>query len=746
MFEYFKRLLGQNKEQKKKPLNLYQYKFIRYKEDRDKNCPLDLTKVHVPFEKGLISVVLPVYNGADLVSLSIDSVLKQTYKNFELIIINDGSKDNTKEIIEAYAKKDSRITVINQENRRIPRTLSRGFSLAKGEFFTWTSADNIMPESFLEKMMGELERNPDAGMVFGNMRLINEAGKKHKNHGWFEIPMGSGNVIFPENTYELNTYANNTIGAAFMYRKKAFEVLGCYSSFKHTLEDYDYWMRMNSLFKIIHTSFKEPIYYYRWHSGSLTAKDKELGITKNRYKLMLLDDARRDFYLSPLLWYLKSDETGKDAMEEFKAEIIKRGHMVIEKEDLGKLFFGKEARNFVCVAFGKATFDDFLPAGTRKLHYAINDEPIPSECEFSVSIGNKAKIFDEKKRYAFSDTETLVSFLDARVKNDLLYKIEEKIESEKTFSKKLSFILCTHKISDVLYECMDALISQDQDKKDYEIVFVNNNYKDDKIKEFVLDTGKKNPDVTINYITAPFPGLSNARNAGLWEANGEIVHYIDDDSIADTHLAAECIKAFAKHEDAGVIGGNIKLEIPENCSDVVTKVTRPLWSELIIDGDKYKTAKDYGDFPYGANFAVRTQTLMQIGGFRTMYGRVGNNFAGGEETLVCFMTEETGQKIGLNPKMKVKHKVDESRFNLEHIDKTTYAGLMTQYRLRLDVYAPQDWNDSNVLERQKKADSAKQKVSASSPDYIYYDAVSRAFKDILNNRRKVYERLNSFNG
>ena len=182
MFEYFKRLLGQNTTKKEKPLNLYQYKFIRFKEERDKNCPLDLTKVHVPFEKGLISVVLPVYNGADLVSLSIDSVLKQTYKNFELIIINDGSKDNTKEIIEEYAKKDSRITVINQENRRIPRTLSRGFSLAKGEYFTWTSADNIMPEYFLEKMMGELERNRYAGMVFGNMRLINEKGKKYKNH------------------------------------------------------------------------------------------------------------------------------------------------------------------------------------------------------------------------------------------------------------------------------------------------------------------------------------------------------------------------------------------------------------------------------------------------------------------------------------------------------------------------------------------------------------------------------------
>jgi len=408
--------------------------------------------------------------------------------------------------------------------------------------------------------------------------------------------------------------------------------------------------------------------------------------------------------------------------------------------------FGKEARNFAAVAFGEAKLDEFLPLGTKKIHFALDSEEIPAECEFSVMLGEEApEQKDEKKKYAFSDICTLVSFLDSRIKNDLLYKIEEKIESEKNYTKKLSFILCTHRISDVLYECMDALVSQDAPKSDYEIIFVNNNFRDEKIKEFVLEAGKNNPDVTINYITAPFPGLSNARNAGLWEANGEIVHYIDDDAIADISLARECIKTFAEHEDAGVIGGNILLEIPKDSQEIVTEVTRPLWSELVIDSEKFKTAKDYGDFPYGANFAARTQTLMQIGGFRTMYGRVGNNYAGGEETLVCFMTEETGQKIGLEPKMKVKHKVDAARFNKEHIKKTAYAGLMTQYRLRLDVYAPQDWNDANVSERQKKAEAQKRRLKDDTPDYIYYDAVSEAFRDILESRRRVYEILNTYN-
>lgn len=745
MFDYLKRLFKKDAGKYEKSLNLYQYKFIRYKNEREKNFHIDLKKVHVPYSEGLVSIVLPVYNGADLVSFSIDSVLCQTYKNFELIIINDGSIDNTKEIIEAYAKKDKRIRVINQENRRIPRTLSRGFAMAEGEFFTWTSADNIMHEQFIEKMVSELLKNEDAAMVYANMRLIGDKGKRYKNHGWFEKPLGSGNVIFPEDTFELNTYANNTIGAAFMYRKKAFEVLGCYSSFKHTLEDYDYWMRMNSLFKIIHSSFKEPYYYYRWHKGSLTAQDKELGITKNRYKLMMLDDARRDFYLSPLLWYLKADEASAEEAERFKAELLKRGHLVAEKEDLKRLFFGKEARCFAAVAFGSAEFDEFLPAGTIKVHYKTGVEEAPAGCEFSVMIGDKAQAFSEdKKEYSFSDLKTMVSFLDARIKNDLLYKIEERIETKNTYSKKLSFILCTYRLNDVLSECMEALVSQDIDKNDYEIIFVDNSFGDDKLKEFVLKTAKNYPDVTINYITCPFKGLSYARNAGLWEAEGEIVHYIDDDAIADISLAKECIRTFGDHEDAGVIGGNIILEVPGGCEEIVNKVTRPLWSELLIDGGKYKTARDYGEFPYGANFAVRTKTLMQMGGFRTMYGRVGDNFAGGEETLCCFLTEEMGQKIGLEPKMKVTHKVNPARFTKEHIGKTAYAGLMTQYRLRLDVYAPQDWNDFNVSERQKKARAAKERAQAGSAEYAYFEAVEKAFGDILEKRKNVYEILSNY--
>ena len=260
---------------------------------------LSSAKINVGYIKGLVSVVLPVYNGEKYISKSIESVLNQSYAHLELIVVNDGSTDNTGAIIEKYCN-DERVKIINQKNKKLPGALNKGFEEASGEFYTWTSADNIMLENCIETMAEELNANKDVDMVYGNMYLIDSDGHRMTGHGWFEFPVGSGNVILPDSTILLNTVANNTIGAAFMYRAGAECVLGGYSDRLYLLEDYDYFMKMNSLFKIKHVSNKEPIYAYRMHKDSLTAHDKELGITASRPRLMKFDKIRRKAYNKPI--------------------------------------------------------------------------------------------------------------------------------------------------------------------------------------------------------------------------------------------------------------------------------------------------------------------------------------------------------------------------------------------------------------------------------------------------------------
>lgn len=724
------------KPEEAKPLNLYQYKFLRYKQNRDRIYPLDITKIKYGGEEGLVSVILPVYNGGDMLREALDSILAQTYRNFELIIINDGSTDSTSVIAREFAKRDTRITVVDQENMKIPRTLSRGFSMAKGEFYTWTSADNIMPRDFLEKMVNALKSDPSAGMVYGNMRLIDGKGKIYRRHGWYEKPLSSGNVILPKTAYELNTYANNTIGAAFMYRAEVGGILGEYSRYKHTLEDYDYWMRVNSLFKLKHIENEEPVYFYRWHDKSLTAQDKKLGITRNRYKLMALDDFRRDFYLTPLLWMVTGD--GEEA-ESFRREIKNAAHILVDEDSLRNLYFGQEARNLCVVSFG-GNMPDFVPRGAVTVCVMPNTAFVPDGFDFyfSQSCENLKHLDSYRGWFHAADNQTMFSLIDMKVKNELLYRMEGVIESEKRYQKRISAIVCTTGTSNSLTDCMESLCTQDYNPDNFEIILVNNSPSNEKVRDIVDKMKKTYPNIEINYLTAPLCGLSFARNTGMWEARGEYILYIDDDAVAERDVLSKTVRAFDEHPEAGVIGGQIILETPTPTPSIVTEGTRGLWSELIINGSLYRTAANYGEFPYGANFAVRTQSLMQIGGFRCSYGRIGDNYGGGEETLVCFMMKEIEKTVGLNPLSVVHHRVDFSRYTNEHIEKTAYSGVMVQYQLRRDLYAPQDWSDRDIASRAEKFSAGK------DPDSQYKNAVARAYRDVRKLRAKDYEFLRSF--
>ena len=89
-----------------------------------------------------VSIILPTYNGKKYIRDSIESIINQTYTNWELIIVNDCSTDDTQKIIEEYQQKDKRIIVINNEkNLKLPASLNRGFEEASGEYYTWTSDD-----------------------------------------------------------------------------------------------------------------------------------------------------------------------------------------------------------------------------------------------------------------------------------------------------------------------------------------------------------------------------------------------------------------------------------------------------------------------------------------------------------------------------------------------------------------------------------------------------------------------------
>ena len=99
-----------------------------------------------------ITVAIPCYNGEKTIERCVESILAQTYTNYELLIINDGSKDNTPAVIEELAKKDSRIRIITQENRGLSATRNRGIEEAKGEYISFIDADDYICPDYLDRL------------------------------------------------------------------------------------------------------------------------------------------------------------------------------------------------------------------------------------------------------------------------------------------------------------------------------------------------------------------------------------------------------------------------------------------------------------------------------------------------------------------------------------------------------------------------------------------------------------------
>jgi len=127
----------------------------------------------------LVSVLMPVYNGAEFLSESIESILTQSYKNFTLVIVNDGSTDNTEEIIYSYQKRDGRIECINQRNKGIVDALNNGLSYCTGELIARADADDICISNRLEMQVQYLSSNLNVGIVGSWVKLFGR-----KNEIW----------------------------------------------------------------------------------------------------------------------------------------------------------------------------------------------------------------------------------------------------------------------------------------------------------------------------------------------------------------------------------------------------------------------------------------------------------------------------------------------------------------------------------------------------------------------------------
>jgi hypothetical protein len=206
----------------------------------------------------VISVVLPVYNCAQYAGEAVQSILDQSFPNFEFIIIDDGSTDNTLDVLRGF--RDPRIQFITQKNRGLAFTLNRGLELARGRYIARQDADDIsLPDRF-SKQVSFLEMNPSCALVGTWAEIWCEREKTGRVH---RHPSDSATLKF-----EL-LFNNPFVHSSVMLRKSALEQVGPYASdgFRET-EDYELWSRIARHHDV--ANIPEVLQIYRETTGSLS--------------------------------------------------------------------------------------------------------------------------------------------------------------------------------------------------------------------------------------------------------------------------------------------------------------------------------------------------------------------------------------------------------------------------------------------------------------------------------------------
>lgn len=199
-----------------------------------------------------VSVIVPVYNSEKYVEETIRSILSQTYNNFEVIIVDDGSTDLSGEICDKLALEDERIVVFHKENSGPVNARNYAIEMSAGTYILPVDSDDIIAKEYIEEAVNIIEKDIDIGIVYCKAELIGD------KTGLWDIP----NYSLPE------MLIGNCIFATALFRRDDWEIVGGYSELmKDGIEDYDLWL---SILGIGRTVYQIPkvYFYYRKHAGS----------------------------------------------------------------------------------------------------------------------------------------------------------------------------------------------------------------------------------------------------------------------------------------------------------------------------------------------------------------------------------------------------------------------------------------------------------------------------------------------
>jgi len=209
-----------------------------------------------------VSVAMTVYNGERFLAEAIDSILNQSFGDFELIVIDDGSTDSSGEIAEAYRTRDSRLYVYHQENRGLVESLNRACTLARGEYIARMDADDVAIRDRLARQIDFMDKHPEIAVLGGAVEVIGSAGEK------FQICRNP--VTTEEVTSALLRGDCPLWHPTVLMRRDVCAAVGGYRKALVGAEDHDLWLRIADRHRL--ANLYEVVLKYRLHPAQVTVR------------------------------------------------------------------------------------------------------------------------------------------------------------------------------------------------------------------------------------------------------------------------------------------------------------------------------------------------------------------------------------------------------------------------------------------------------------------------------------------
>jgi glycosyltransferase involved in cell wall biosynthesis len=304
-----------------------------------------------------LSVLMSVYNGSTYLQEAIDSILSQTFTDFEFLIIDDCSTDNSWQILQEYADRDGRIRLLqNQENLGLTQSLNRGLAVAEGKYIARQDADDVaLPDRF-QKQVQVLEQQPDVVLVSCEMEWIDAAKQS----------LGSmKRTCRAELVPWLLLFYNHVEGhSQVLYRRQTALTAGGYDEARRYSQDYDLWSRLVKQGKIV--ILPEFLQFQRIHSQAISAQKKAeqeaLSLTQTQKNIAALigealseDELRalRGFWMVPVYWYY----FGNVVLSREKAAMIQTRlrqlyQAFVQQDALSSDSLKREIKQLICRRYG----------------------------------------------------------------------------------------------------------------------------------------------------------------------------------------------------------------------------------------------------------------------------------------------------------------------------------------------------------------------------------------------------------